>query len=453
MPPQDIVEAALAQAGDCALVATAAHTCEVNLRWAANSLTTNGDTAATQVDIVAMHPDGGTATTSGQVPDAATLRDLVMRATHAAATAQRDPEALPLPSGGQSSDWADAPVPVDVATLQPLTAGLGAELRATGDVEHFGYAEVDHTTLYLGSTAGTRLRHVQRQARAEFTAKAGDRRRSAWAGSAQPDLAVDVAAVAEELRTALTHQLTDVAVAPGRHRVILTPSATADLMIDMYYAADARSAIEGRSVFAGPSGPRLGERVGVDLTLSSDPADPAPGMACTPFEVTVASTDSSSTYDNGLPLTRTEWISRGSLANLWTTRHTAAELGRPATPGIDNLTLALADGVGTLADVIARTEHGLLITCLWYNRVVDPQTLLLTGLTRDGVYVVRDGRIVGSCGNFRFNESPVSLLGRIVDGSDEVRTLAREMGDYFNRAVMPALVVEDFNLSTASEAH
>ena len=84
---------------------------------------------------------------------------------------------------------------------------------------------------------------------------------------------------------------------------------------------------------------------------------------------------------------------------------------------------------------------------------MDPTTLLLTGLTRDGVYVVRDGRIVGSCGNFRFNESPVSLLGRIVDGSDEVRTLAREMGDYFNRAVMPALVVEDFNLSTASEAH
>ena len=84
------------------------------------------------------------------------------------------------------------------------------------------------------------------------------------------------------------------------------------------------------------------------------------------------------------------------------------------TPGIDNLTLD-AGGTGTLADVIARTDSALLVTCLWYNRLVDPQTLLLTGLTRDGVYVIRDGEIIGTCGNFRFNESPVSLLGRIVD--------------------------------------
>lgn len=453
MTPQETVESALARAGACELAVVVTHSGEVNLRWAVNSLTTNGDAQATQVDVVAMHPRGGTATTSGRVPDAAALNDLVARAIDAAATAQRDPESLPLPAGGVSGDWADAPVPVDVETLRPLASGLGREFRAAGDIEHFGYAEVDHTTAYLGTTAGTRLRHVQRQGRAEFTAKAGGRERSAWAGSAQPDLAIDVEAVTADLHTALVHQRTHIDVAPGRHRVILTPSATADLMIDMYFAADARSAIEGRSVFAGASGPRLSDRLGVDATLSSDPADTAAGMACAPFELTVAASDSSSPYDNGLPLARTDWISHGVLTNLITTRHTAEGMGRAATPGIDNLTLALADGDGSLADLVARTEAGLLITCLWYNRVVDPQTLLLTGLTRDGVYVVRDGRIVGSCGNFRFNESPVSLLGRIVDGSDEVRTLAREMGDYFNRAVMPALVVEDFNLSTASEAH
>ena len=95
---------------------------------------------------------------------------------------------------------------------------------------------------------------------------------------------------------------------------------------------------------------------------------------------------------------------------------------------------------------------GLLITCLWYNRVVDPATLLLTGLTRDGVYVVRGGEIAGACGNFRFNDSPVSMLGRTVEAGSTVRTLAREMGDYFNRAAMPPLVVGDFNLSTSSEA-
>ena len=335
--------------------------------------------------------------------------------------------------------------------LVALSVGLGREFRSTPDTEHFGYAELDATTTYLGTTGGTRLRHAQRQGRAEFTAKEADRTRSAWTGLA--DLTVDVQLIGEQLRQGLSHQRTLIPVEPGRQRVILSPSATADLMIDMYFAADARSAIEGRSVFAGTDGPRFGEVLGGDITLSSDPAAAGPAMACTPFEVTAASSDSASTFDNGLPLTATEWVSGGVLSNLITTRHTAAQLDRAATPGIDNLTLSVPAGSGDLADVIARTESGLLVTCLWYNRVVDPQTLLLTGLTRDGVYVVRDGRIVGACGNFRFNESPVSLLGRIVDASSQERTLAREMGDYFNRAEMPALVVEDFNLSTASEAH
>ena len=109
-------------------------------------------------------------------------------------------------------------------------------------------------------------------------------------------------------------------------------------------------------------------------------------------------------------------------------------------------------GNGSLADVVARVEDGLLITCLWYNRVVDAQTLLLTGLTRDGVYVIRGGKVVGAASNFRFNDSPVDVLTRILDAGDTVPTLAREFGDYFNRAAMPALVVEGYNFSTVSQA-
>ncbi len=92
------------------------------------------------------------------------------------------------------------------------------------------------------------------------------------------------------------------------------------------------------------------------------------------------------------------------------------------------------------------------MTCLWYNRVVDPQTLLLTGLTRDGVYVVKGGEVVGAATNFRFNDSPVAVLGRIEDAGVTTPTLAREMGDYFNRAAMPPLLVKDFNFSTVSQA-
>ena len=112
----------------------------------------------------------------------------------------------------------------------------------------------------------------------------------------------------------------------------------------------------------------------------------------------------------------------------------------------------MSDGHGELADVVARTAGGLLVTCLWYNRVVDPQTLLLTGLTRDGVYVIEGGEVVGATTNFRFNDSPVSLLGRVTDAGATGPTLAREMGDYFNRSAMPPLQVSGFNFSTVSQA-
>ena len=106
----------------------------------------------------------------------------------------------------------------------------------------------------------------------------------------------------------------------------------------------------------------------------------------------------------------------------------------------------------SLSDMIASTRRGLLLTCLWYIRQVDPQTLLLTGLTRDGVYLVESGEVVGAVNNFRFTESPVGMLGRVVEAGVTSRTLPREWGDYFNRAAMPPLRVDGFNMSSVSQA-
>ena len=102
--------------------------------------------------------------------------------------------------------------------------------------------------------------------------------------------------------------------------------------------------------------------------------------------------------------------------------------------------------------MIARTERGLLLTCLWYIREVDPQTLLLTGLTRDGVYLVENGEVVGAVNNFRFNESPVDLLGRVSEAGAPSGRLPREWSDFFTRTAMPAIRVPDFNMSTVSQA-
>ena len=119
-------------------------------------------------------------------------------------------------------------------------------------------------------------------------------------------------------------------------------------------------------------------------------------------------------------------------------------------------TLDFSPGFGagppTLEQMIASTGRGLLLTCLWYIREVDPQTLLLTGLTRDGVYLVENGEVVGAVNNFRFNESPVTMLGRLLEVGTTVPTLPREWGDYFNRAAMPPVRVEGFNMSSVSQA-
>jgi predicted Zn-dependent protease len=114
--------------------------------------------------------------------------------------------------------------------------------------------------------------------------------------------------------------------------------------------------------------------------------------------------------------------------------------------------LELRNATATLDEMVARTERALLLTCLWYIREVDPVTLLLTGLTRDGVYLVEDGRITGAVNNFRFNESPVDLLDRASEVGRTERALSREFNEYLNRTAMPALRVPDFNMSSVSQA-
>ena len=149
---------------------------------------------------------------------------------------------------------------------------------------------------------------------------------------------------------------------------------------------------------------------------------------------------------------RTDWIRDGVLAHLRYHRAGAARSGVDPASYIDNLILREGSGGATVDEMVARTERGLLLTCLWYIREVDPATALLTGLTRDGVYVIEDGAVVGAANNFRFNESPVDLLARATEVGASVRTLGRELGEWLNRCIMPALRIPDFNMSSVSQA-
>jgi predicted Zn-dependent protease len=141
------------------------------------------------------------------------------------------------------------------------------------------------------------------------------------------------------------------------------------------------------------------------------------------------------------------------LSALIQTRYSGRLTGLPVTPAVDNLIFETsAPEPPSLDEMIASTERGLLLTCLWYIREVDPQTLLLTGLTRDGVYLVENGEVTGAVNNFRFNESPVGMLSRLAEVGASVPTLPREWGDYFNRVIMPPLRIEGFNMSSVSQA-
>jgi predicted Zn-dependent protease len=153
-----------------------------------------------------------------------------------------------------------------------------------------------------------------------------------------------------------------------------------------------------------------------------------------------------------MPLTQCDLIDDGRLVSLRASRATSQRFDLPTAYLADNLILDDADGHGSLEDLIARTDDAVLINCLWYIREVDPQNLLLTGLTRDGVYRVRDGQIVAGLPNFRFNVSVTDLLAQIRDASLSSPCLPREWADWFTRTSMPALLIDDFNLSSASDA-
>ncbi|MEO6884807.1 MAG: metallopeptidase TldD-related protein, partial [Jatrophihabitantaceae bacterium] len=311
------------------------------------------------------------------------------------------------------------------------------------------------TSTFIGTSTGLRRRFDQPDGRIELNGKSGNLDRSAYVSQHTVDFTdIDATVLADQLEQRLQWASTHIDLPAGRYETILPPSTVADLMIYAYWTAAARDAEEGRSVFAGDSGnTRIGQRLSdLPLRLYSDPA--YPGLECAPFAIATESGGGlESVFDNGAPIGPIDWIRDGGLTDLIRTRAHAAKTGAEARPMTSNLILdAGKAGTNGIDEMIARTERGLLLTCLWYIREVDPQTLLLTGLTRDGVYLVEDGQLVGAVNNFRFNESPVDLLSRITEAGRTERTLSREWSDYFTRTAMPPLRIGDFNMSTVSPA-
>ncbi|WP_250279652.1 TldD/PmbA family protein [Frankia sp. Cppng1_Ct_nod] len=470
----EIVERALAASEADGCVVIAGESSAVNLRWANNTLTTNGATRDRSVTVISVVGKAFGVRSASSVTDGDDLEKL-LRLSEADAREAEDAEDYaellgPGADIGESHSYGETAVAAAEAVAeatftdpaQRTGTGVFADFaRDLGDAfgaaradgrRLFGFAHHELTTTWLGTSAGLRLRHSQPTGTVEWNAKTATPAASVWHGQSTHDFTdVSVPDTDALLRRRLAWSGRSVELPAGRYETLLPPSAVADLLTYAYWSAAGRDAAEGRTVFSrAGGGTRVGDALGpAGLHLYSDPLDPE--LPATPFVIAGSSSAASSVFDNGLPLRRTDWIRDGKLAALVQTRTSARNTGSAVTPIIDNLTL---DGGGTasLDEMIAQTSRGLLLTCLWYIREVDPQILLLTGLTRDGVYLVENGEVVGAVNNFRFNESPVDLLGRLTEVGATARTLPREWADWFTLARMPAVRVPDFNMSSVSPA-
>jgi predicted Zn-dependent protease len=456
--PQDLVEQALNSATlPCVVWVT--ERSEANLRWANNALTTNGEMRSRRLIVTATADvEGGTAagTVGQEIAAADEVSAVVAAAEQLARTGRPAEDAMPMVENYAHNDvWSDPPETTSIEVLEELAKGLGVAFDRAEAARQllYGFAEHAVETIYLGSSTGLRRRGVQPTGRLELNAKTADLAASAWLGRTTRDFFdVDVTEAAEELNTRLGWASRKVDLRPGRYETLLPPAAIADLMIYAYWTANARDAEEGRNVFAaGEGATKIGQRFSeLPITLRSDPG--YPGLETIPFVNFTSSLDDTSwAFDGGLPINATTWIDHGVLRELIRNRGHAARTGAQPTPPPDNL---IMDGGGTasLQEMISNTDRGLLLTSLWYIREVDPERLLLTGLTRDGVYLIENGEVVGAVNNFRFNESPIELLGRISEIGISELTLCREWNDYFNRTIMPTVRVPDFNMSTVSQA-
>ena len=457
--PAEVVERALSLSRADGCMVMVEEGSEVDVRFACNTTTTNGRRRQRRVVVISIHEhSGGTSVgiaSRGGAPD---LEELVRAAESDAAAnpPAEDAAALIDPTVSPSDhSFAEAARLTELSVLQPVLSGLADHLERARQAGHVlaGFAQHRLDTTYLGTSSGVRRRHEQPTGCLELVARADGGARSSWVGVGSPWFEdVDVHSLHDRLERRLAWAERRVDLPAGRYDTVLPPDCTADLMVCLAWAMSGRDALDGRSAFSAPGGKtKIGQRLARrPFSLWTDPA--YPGMECAPFLATSASSADVSVFDNGMPLGHTSWVEEGTLRQLAFHRAGGAHAGHPPAALGDNLILQLPGASGSVDDLVADVERGLLLTCFWYIREVDPATLLQTGLTRDGVYLVEHGEVTGAVNNFRFNESPLTILDRAVAVGTTERSFGREWSEWMNRTAMPPVRVGDFNMSTVSPA-
>lgn len=407
---------------------------DTNLRFADNQISTSGVTTQTAIRIQSVFGKRRASVVTNNRTDEG-LRRAVEQSEALARLAPEDPEYMGELGPQQYATiqaWFDSTAELSAEDRARAALGALAPARAAGDLTVAGFIACSANATAIGTNAGLFAYHRSTGANYTLTARTTDGTGSGWAGDDQNDWnRLDFEGVARRAIDKARRSRNPVAIEPGRYTVILEPEATGDLIPLLAGALQARAADEGRSAFAkSGGGTKVGEKI-VDerVTLVSDPADPL--ILGAPFD------------GEGLPLGRQTWIANGVLEQLAYPRFWAARQGRTPTGGVSSL--RLAGGNASLDQLIAGTERGVLVTHCWYIRAVDQRTLVYTGLTRDGTFLIEGGRIARSIKNFRFNDSPLFMLNNLEGIGATVRTAG-------GGTVMPPIKVRDFTFTSLSDA-
>lgn len=426
----------MCRADDATVTVEATQT--THLRFARGGLSTSGTFSDQTLAVRSTWGKKSASATTNQLDDDS-LREVVQRSERLARLAPDDPEHMPdlgpqsYPSVAAYDERVRTEGAADIAKGSALCMARARER----DLVAAGYSAAVCRSSFMGNRRGLYAHHRATDASFSETVRTPSSGGSGWAASVSDgtrDLAYErcsAVAIDKAVRSAEARPLE-----PGKYVAILEPACVASLLQILAFSMNARTAEEGRSFFSVPGGnTKLGERLFPEaVTLRSDPSSPvAPGN---PWGA------------DGLPQKPRTWIDRGRLTQLFCDRFWAEKHGREPVPPPSNL--LMDGGNGSLEDLVGATERGVLITSLWYIRFVDPRTLLLTGLTRDGVFWIEDGKIAHPVSNFRWNESPIRVLSNIDGMTRSSRSSPRE--DTAGHISVPALRVKEFELSSVSDA-
>lgn len=422
-----------------ALQYSKADSCEVNLtgsnsgniRYARNTVSTAGSRSNRQL-VVQSNFGKKVATATIDEFDDASLEKVVRRSEEMAQLSPESPEFMP-PLGPQefaeSKTFSESTSKVD-PEYRAAVAASSIEPAKMKNVTAAGFFEDSDGFQAMMNSNG--LFAYNRATNMDFTVtmRTNDGSGSGWSTRDYNDvslfnpeessqIAIDKALLSKEAK----------AIEPGKYTVILEPAASIGLLQPLFFSFNARSADEGRSFMAKEGGGnKLGEKI-VDerVNLYTDPFHPL--------------VPSATWNGSGLPLDKRTFVENGVVKNLFYNRYWAEQKGVDPVPFPSNA--IMEGGNSSLEDMIRNTRRGILVTRTWYIRSVDPQTLLQTGLTRDGTFYIENGRIMHPIKNFRFNESPIIMLNNLEELGQQVR---------INGNLIPYMKIRDFTFTSLSDA-